>query len=145
MKNLFLLLGVITMLLASCQKTTIEPQAVVLPQQTVTPCSQYGACAEGWYKIIPVHNSLFDTVINTTGTTNPGLLYLKFIKYFKPVPTGINPDSLMYRFTQFTFNTNCVMIDSIHNTQYGIYNGPTSAIGLLTKSNKHIAVEFDHY
>ena len=68
MKKLFLLLGVITMLLASCQKTTIEPQAVVLPQQTVTPCSQYG-----------------------------------------------------------------------------IYNGPTSAIGLLTKSSKHIAVEFDHY
>ena len=129
----------------SCQKTTIEPQAVVLPQQTVTPCSQYGACAEGWYKIIPVHNPLFDTVINTTGTNTPGLMYLKFIKYYTPVSTGINPDSLMYRFTQFTFDTSYIMFDSIHNTQYGILNGPTSAIGLLTKSNKHIAVVFDHY
>lgn len=144
MKKLFLL-GVLSLMIYSCQKTTIEPQAVVLPQQTVTSCSQYGACAEGWYRIIPVHNPLFDTVINTTGTTNPGLMYLKFIKYYKPIPTGINPDSLMYRFTQFTFDTNYIMFDSVHNTQYGIYNGPTSVIGLLTKTNKHISVTFDHY
>jgi len=65
MKKLFLL-GVITMLLASCQKTTIEPFNG--PQNNIiqSQCGPLGDCYSGSYLFDSVRT--MDPNINTTGT-----------------------------------------------------------------------------
>jgi hypothetical protein len=143
-----LLIGILSIMISSCKKQATEPVVQNNVQQPVlTSCQQYGACAEGWYKVMPITNTSVDTIVYTTGTTQLGHARLEFIKYqHHPGTMSNSGDSLLYVFTNFDFNTNVLTNDTIYTHLYGSLNqGPINYYGVNTKSHKTIVLNFDHY
>ena len=146
MKNLILLLSIIT-ICYSCQQQPLAPSTPQsLQLQPNNNCQLYGACSEAIYESSSsaMANPPYDTVIYTQGsTTQLAQVKLTFIGY-GPTKTGVPSDTFLYKVTNVNtdFNlldTNFMFIRSINK------NNTIQFFGLHTKHGTWCIYRFKQY